>query len=117
MTLEHIGNFIMSVPHLSDQELLPDASPPEPAITPSSLERGLQEWYEFFVQAAQSIEPSYGGTLSRACHAAASLHLLTSSAVTPHPTAVQVQTDGLFQAMMAVPENAWDAFERLHLRM
>lgn len=117
MTLDDISALLLDIPQLTDQELLPDAPPPEPAITPLSFERELQEWYEFLVQAAQSIAPSYDGTLSRACHAAASIHLLTNSAVTPHTTTVHDQTDGLFQAMMAVPENAWDAFERLHLRM
>ena len=123
-TLDEISDFIMSIPEMEDTtsdgtDILPDylRLQPEPAVTPSSFENEVQQWHQFLVQAAQSIAPSYEGSLAYACGLAAGLHLATTSAIMPHPVRLQVQTQELFNAMAALPDEAWDSFCMLHIRM
>ena len=90
---------------------------PEPAVTPSSFESEVQQWHHFLVQAAQSIAPSYEGSLAYACGLAAGVHLATTSAIAPNPTRLQAQTEELFRAMASLPDDAWDSFQMLHVRI
>jgi hypothetical protein len=59
----------------------------------------------------------YEGALAYACGLAAGLHLATTSPVAPHPVRVQLQAEELFAAMIHLPDDAWDAFHLVHLRM
>lgn len=118
-TLDEISNYIMSIPEMADMDdCLPENSlPPEPAVTPSGFENEVQQWHQFLIQAAQSIAPSYEGSLAYACGLAAGLHLATTSAVIPHPMRLQARAEELFTAMKDLPDEALDAFEMLHVRM
>jgi hypothetical protein len=120
--LDEISDFIMSIPEMDDTDatgVLPDPLQlqPEPAVTPSNFENEVQQWHHFLVQAAQSLAPSYDGSLAYVCGLAASLHLATTSAITPHPLRLQAQTEELFRAMASLPDDAWDAFQMRHVRM
>ncbi|KAK3704332.1 hypothetical protein LTR37_013885 [Vermiconidia calcicola] len=116
-TLDELGIFIMSIPEMADEGIRPDHLQYEPTITPSALEVEVQQWYGYLDQAAQSIAPSYEGALAYACGLAAGLHLVTTSAVAAHPARLQAQTEELFSAMANLPEDAWDTFEMLHVRI
>lgn len=123
-TLDEISDFIMSIPEMEDTttdaaDILPDylRLQPEPVIAPSSFENEVQQWNQFLIQAAHSIAPSYEGSLAYACGLAAALHLATTSAIMPHPVRLQAQTQELFNAMAALPDEAWDSFCMLHVRM
>ena len=116
--LDEISNYIMSIPEMADgDESLPDVLQPEPSVTPSCFENEVQQWHHFLTQAAQSIAPSYEGSLAYACGLAAGLHLATTSAIAPHPMRLQAQAGELFTEMANLPDEAWDAFQMLHVRM
>lgn len=120
--LDEISDFIMSIPEMDDtntEETLYESFKlqPEPVATPTTLEQEVQQWHQFLVQAAQSIAPSYDGSLAYVCGLAAGLHLATTSAIMPHPMRLQAQTEELFRAMASLPDDAWDAFQMLHVRM
>jgi hypothetical protein len=120
--LDEISDFIMNIPEMDDVDALgalpdPLQLQPEPAVTPSSFENEVEQWHHLLVQAAQSIAPSYDGSLAYVCGLAAGLHLATTSAIMPHPLRLQAQTEELFRAMASLPDDAWDAFQMLHVRM
>lgn len=119
-TLDEISEFIMNIPEM--EETGPTLSfdlpfQPEPALTPSTLDNEVQQWHAFLTQAAQSIAPSYEGSLAYACGIAAALHLSTTSAIAPNPMRLQAQTEELFRAMASLPDDAWDSFQMLHVRI
>lgn len=121
-TLDEISSFIMNIPEMDNlgaAGMLPDPSTllPEAAVTPSSFENEVEQWHQSLVQTAHSIAPSYEGSLAYVCSLAAGLHLATTSAITPHPIRLQAQTEELFRCMTGLPENAWDAFRLLHVRI
>ena len=118
-TLDEISDFILNIPELAEMEEQPllDVTQPEPSVTPSGFENEVQQWHQYLTQAAQSIAPSYEGSLAYACGLAAGLHLVTTSAVAAHPMRLQAQTEELFTAMANLPDEAWDAFHMLHVRM
>ena len=120
--LDEISDFIMNIPETEDTGAVdiwsnPDELQLEQVVTPSSLENEVQQWHQFLVQAAQSIAPSYDGSLAYVCGLAASLHLSTTSAILPHPMRLQSQTVELFRAMANLPDDAWEAMQMLHVRM
>lgn len=123
-TLDEISDFITSIPEMDNAptdtaNVIPDylSLQEEPVLTPSTFEIEVQQWHEFLVQAAQNIAPSYEGSLAYACDLAAGLHLATTSAVMPHPKRLQGQTNELFNTMAGLPDDAWDSFHMLHVRM
>ena len=121
-TLDEISDFIMNIPDIDktgaeDPSFYDLRMQPEPAVTPSSFESEVQQWHHFLVQAAQSIAPSYEGSLAYACGLAAGLHLATTSAIAPNPMRLQAQTEELFRAMASLPDDAWDSFQMLHVRI
>ena len=121
-TLDEISDFIMNIPEMDDTDpadMMPDPLQlqPEPPVTPTSFDNEVQQWHHFLIQAAQSIAPSYDGSLAYACGLAAGLHLATTSAIMPHPLRLQAETEDLFRAMASLPDDAWDAFQMLHVRM
>lgn len=117
--LDEISDFIVSIPDLAETEEqpLPGLAQPEPSVTPSAFENEVQQWHQYLTQAAQNIASSYEGALAYTCGLAAGLHLATTSAVAAHPSRLQTQTQELFTAMSNLPDEAWDAFQMLHVRM
>ena len=116
--LDEISDYILSIPELADAgETQPAIQQDQPFVTQSAFESEVQQWHQFLTQAAQSIAPSYEGSLAYACGLAAGLHLATTSAVTAHPVRIQGQTEELFTAMANLPDDAWYAFQMLHVRM
>src|ERR1700761_7017875 len=106
-TLDEISNFITSIPYFGEDEIaLNTPRVEEPSVTESTFESEVQQWHQFFTQAAQSIAPSYEGALAYVCGVAASLHLISTSAIAPHPVRLQSQTEELFKAMANIPDDA-----------
>jgi len=118
--LEEISNFHVDLQDLTELDLdesLTAPPEPEPAIIPASFEQEVQSWYQYLVEAANTIAPSEQGSLAYACRLAAGLHLATTSAIAPPPLQLQVQRVDLFNAMLALPDGAWFTFETLPVRV
>lgn len=117
-TLDEISDFIMSIPEMADDDTtLRPTQEPESAVTPSSFEHEVSQWHLHLTQAIESISSAHEGALAYCCGLAAGLHLATTSAIHPHPVRLQTQCDELFKAMSELPDDAWDTFETLHIRM
>ena len=120
--LDEISEFIMNIPEMEDIDAADILFNPrdlqlDQVMTPSSLENEVQQWHRYLVQAAQSIAPSYNGSLAYVCGLAAALHLATTSAIMPLPVRLQAQNEEMFRAMASLPDDAWDAFQMLHVRV
>jgi hypothetical protein len=116
-TLDELSDYLVNMPNVTSEELLDPTLPIVPSVTPTTFQSSTRKWHERMMQEAQAIDTISDGTLEHACSLAGSLHLATTSPVRPNRVKLQTQTEELFTAMTSLPNDAWDAFHVLHIRV
>lgn len=112
--LDDISNFILSVPDLADTgEEVPQETQLAQTVTARTFEDEVEVWDRRLREAGVRVE----GAIDRACRLAADVHLLSTSAVQPHPTRMRAKTDELFDAVSTSSEGAWEAWPAIQTRV